>query len=277
MKILKQKKQKREKKTRRILLSYPIFLKNYRSNQKQFKHFQLYENIFLFRNKKFNVFEFNKFETILHPSKYKIASFNKKIATSKLFLRSNRLFLNFRLNFFLIKNFNRLILNQNIYNNENNSYLFGRILKQTKTYTRILLSVFGVLFIIRTRNLHQIIDKLMRNKFVLFHFKRKKKQKHSKKIHINKYFKLERGRKKLKKYILKKLGFTLISLEQNLAVFSRIHYLKLMRKNNKKIRIKIFKNKKILKFLLKNSLYLQKRKKKIVILKKKNKSKKKKK
>jgi hypothetical protein len=50
-----------------------------------------------------------------------------------------------------------------------------------------------------------------------------------------------------------------------------------MRKNNKKIRIKIFKNKKILKFLLKNSLYLQKRKKKIVILKKKNKSKKKKK
>lgn len=275
MKILKQKKNLRIKKIRRIRLSYPTFLKNYRLNQTQFKYSQLYENIFLFRNKKFNVFEFNKFETILHPAKYKVSPDDRKISTSKLFLKANHLFLNFKLNFFLIKNFNSLILSRNIYNKNNNSHLFGRILKQTKTYTRILLSVFGVLFIIRTRNLHRIIDKLMRNKFVLFHIKRNKKNK--KKIHINKYFKLEHGRKKLKKYILKKLGFTLISLEQNLAVFSRIKYLKLMRKNNKKIKLKIFKNKKILKFLLKqHSLHFQK-KKKIVILKKKNKSKKKKK
>ena len=168
MKILKQKKILRKKKIRRIRLSYPTFLKNYRLNQNQFKYSQLYENIFLFRNKKFNVFEFNKFETILHPAKYKVSPDERKISTSKLFL-------NFKLNFLLIKNFNSLILSRNIYNKNNNSYLFGRILKQTKTYTRILLSVFGVLFIIRTRNLHRIIDKLMRNKFVLFHIKRKQR------------------------------------------------------------------------------------------------------
>jgi hypothetical protein len=204
MKLLKKKKSISKKKDKSCL-SYEPFLKNYVLNQKQFKYFQLYENIFIYKNNKFNFFEFNKIKTISHPLKYKISSLNKKISSSKLFLRSNRLFLNFKFNFFLIKNFNQIFLNQSIVSKRKNSLLFGRVLKQTKTYTKILITIFGVLFIIRTRNLHRIIDKLMRNKFVFFNFKKKQK-----KIKINKYFKLEQGRKILKKYILKQLKFNII-------------------------------------------------------------------
>ena len=59
-------------------LSYKSFLKNYFLNQKQFKFPQLYENLFLYKNNKFNIFEFNKLESRSSSSKYNIPKLKKK-------------------------------------------------------------------------------------------------------------------------------------------------------------------------------------------------------
>lgn len=278
MKLKKLKKLNQNFSLKKILIK-PL-LKNNILNQKQFKFRQLFENIFLFKNKKFNVFEFNKLQTILHPAKYKISKFNKKFSSSKLFLKSNRLFLNFRLNFFIIKNFNRLKLKQ-VYNNEQqNSYVIGRIIKQKWRYTKILLSVFGVLFVINTRNLHKIIDKLMRNKFVFF--KQQRTTKRKKRIIINKYFKLNQGRKMLHKYLLKRLRFKIIPKINKNFIFSRREYLRVMRNNNKKIRIKFLKQKKnvkvkIFRYINKLKMKSLKKKKNVKKLRYKYKNKKRKK
>lgn len=242
MKLKKLKKFKKIDKKKNSLhkILYKPLLKNNILNQKQFKFHQLYENIFLFKNEKFNVLEFNKLQTILHSSKYKISKFNKKFSNCKLFLKSNRLFLNFRLNFFIIKNFNRLKLKQ--VNKTQNPHVIGRIIKQKWRYTKILLSVFGFLFVINTRNLHKTIDKLMRNKFVFFKQRQKKKR-----IIINKYFKLDQGRKMLHKYILKRLHFAIIPKLNKNFIFSRREYLRIMKNNNKKIRIEFLRQKKKLK------------------------------
>lgn len=236
---------------------YNHFLKNDYLNQKHFKYPQLYENIFLFRNKKFNIFEFNKIETLSFSIKQKVSKTNKKMASCKYFVKTDRLFLNFKLNFFLIQNFNKILLKRIFLKKNSFSYSIGRIIKQTRRYTEIVLSVFGVMFIIRTRNLHTTIDKLMRNKFVYFHFVKKKK-KDNKKVKINKFFKLEQGRRLLSKYQFKLLRFKIISLKKNIAVFSRREYLRLMKENNKKIKLNLFKKKKIYIYMLKQYfLYLK--------------------
>jgi len=247
-------------------LSYKYFLKNNLLNQKQFKFPQLYENLFLYKNNKFNFFLFNKLESISHLEKSKISKFKKKMTSCKHFLNFDRFFFNIRLNFFIIQNFNKIKLKQQLSQN-NNFYTVGRILKQTRTYTNILLSVFGIIFIIKTRNLKRVIDKLMRNKYVFFQIRRKKnkKKKERKKLKIDKYFKLEQGRKLLFKYQSRLLRFKLLSFNNNLAKFSRRQYLRLMKKNNKIIKLKLFKEKKTFSFLQKQYfLYSKKKKKKIV-------------
>jgi len=257
-------------------LSYKHFLKNYFLNQKQFKFPQLYENLFLYKNNKFNFFLFNKLESISHLEKSKISKLKKKQTSCKHFLNFDRFFFNIRLNFFIIQNFNKIKLKQQLSQN-NNFYTVGRILKQTRTYTNILLSVFGIIFIIKTRNLKRVIDKLMRNKYVFFQIRRKKNKK--KKLKIDKYFKLEQGRKLLFKYQSRLLRFKLLSYNNNSAKFSRRQYIRLMNKNNKIINLKLFKQKKTFSFLQKKYfLYLKKKKKKVIqsyMYKKKKKKKKK--
>lgn len=262
-------------------LSYKHFLKNNLLNQKQFKFPQLYENLFLYKNNKFNFFLFNKLESRSHLEKSKISKLKKKMTSCKHFLNFDRFFFNIRLNFFIIQNFNKIKLKQQFSQN-NNFYTVGRILKQTRTYTNILLSVFGIIFIIKTRNLKRVIDKLMRNKYVFFQIRRKKnkkKKKERKKLKIDKYFKLEQGRKLLFKYQSRLLRFKLLSFNNNLAKFSRRQYLRLMKKNNKIIKLKLFKKKKTFSFLQKKYfLYSKKKNKKMIqsyMYKKKKKKKKK--
>jgi hypothetical protein len=248
--------------------SYKHFLKNNLLNQKQFKIPQLYENLFLYKNNKFNFFLFNKLESKSHLEKSKISKLKKKMTNCKHFLIFDRFFFNIRLNFFIIQNFNKIKLKQQLSQN-NNFYTVGRILKQTRTYTNILLSVFGIIFIIKTRNLKRVIDKLMRNKYVFFQIRRKKnnkkKKKERKKLKIDKYFKLEQGRKLLFKYQYRLLRFKLLSFNNNSAKFSRRQYIRLMNKNNKIIKLKLLKKKKTFSFLQKKYfLYLKKNKKKIL-------------
>lgn len=189
------------------------------------------------------------------------------MTSCKHFVNFDRFFFNIRLNFFIIQNFNKIKLKQQLSQN-NNFYTVGRILKQTRTYTNILLSVFGIIFIIKTRNLKRVIDKLMRNKYVFFQIRRrkkKKKKKEIKKLKIDKYFKLEQGRKLLFKYQSRLLRFKLLSFNNNLAKFSRRHYLRLMKKNNKIIKLKLFKKKKTFSFLQKQYFLNSKKKKKKII------------
>lgn len=129
-------------------LNYYQFLNQYNFEKtNKFKHI-LFENPILIQKKKNNILNLNEKETISVP--------NNSIQNLDTLLYSiesqykNHLLFNYNFQYNLLYHFSKIFLKQKF----KNKIINGRILKNTKNKKNVLISIFGLIFYMKLKQLH---------------------------------------------------------------------------------------------------------------------------
>lgn len=216
------------------LLDYQHFLKKSSLKKKKLKLKNiLFENQILYKNRDLNIIELNNFENIYIPST--VFDF-KKIYTIDTLYENDFLF-NYKLNYNILYNFNKIMFNY--IKKKNNNIVKSKVVNGNHKKTLIIL--LGIVFSMKSINLNNLISnkkKFHINKFNKHKFKYKNFFHTLKKIRIKQI---------IKTYKLRYLNFK-IEKNKNKDIFSRVSYLeeitKYLRIKNSKKRMLLERNKK---------------------------------
>ena len=152
-----------------ILLSYQDFLKNnyLKKNKYKLKN-NLFENNILLKKNGLNLIELNQNENIFIPH------LNQKNNSSIIYTiqtqYESHLLFDYKLNYNLLYNYNKILLKKNL--KENKNQIKVRIIGGNKK--GILIAIFGLIFIIKPKQLHKnkrifYGSKLKSTKIILFY------------------------------------------------------------------------------------------------------------
>ena len=220
------------------ILNYQSFLKqNPLKNKFNLKN-TLFENKILYTNLNLEsyVIEFNNYENIYLP--FTLIKIDEISTIQSKY--ENVLFFNYDLAYNILYHFNKIMF-QNILKNKNNK-IKGRILSGNKKNKKIFISILGLIFYMKPRNLNNFLNYKKQNYF----------NKYNKKTF---YKKKKNTIKLINCYRLRYLNFKLVNNINNLKKLelSRIAYIQNILKNkkikkNKKTKKRFF----LEKYMLKN-------------------------
>lgn len=216
------------------LLDYQHFLKKGSLKKKKLKLKNiLFENQILYKNRDLNIIELNNFENIYIPSTVVDL---KKIYTIDTLYENDFLF-NYKLNYNILYNFNKIMFNY--IKKKNNNIIKSKVVNGNHKETLIIL--LGIVFSMKSINLNNLISN--KKKFYINKFN-KRKFKHKNFFHT---FKKIRIKQIIKAYKLRYLNFK-IEKNKNKDIFSRVSYLEEITKylRTKYLRIKNLKKRMLL-------------------------------
>lgn len=229
-------------------LNYQHFLKNNSLKKRKFKLKNiLFENQILYKNQDLNIIELKNSENIQIP--LTVLDF-KPIYTIKT-LYENQILFNYNLNYNILYNFNRIMVNYII--KKKNNRVKGRVM--TGNSKKTIVSFLGFTFPMKSINLNNLIYNKKN-----FYTKKNKKKKFKYKNFFNNFKKIKVN-KIIRSYKLRYLNF---KIERNKNIISRISYIddliKYLRIKNLKKRMILERKKKQKKSVLSRKGYAKKQK-----------------
>lgn len=186
------------------LLNYEHFLKNNSLKKKKIKlNHMIFENPILFKHQDLNIIEFNDYKNIAIP--LTVLDFNSinTIETSY----KNQLLFSYNLNYKILDTFWKMMFNNT--RKYDNDITEGRILKSDNN--KVLLSILGNIFFIKSKNLHNIINRVLIDS--------KSKKKRFNKFNRRNILKIKKNAKIRK--LIKKYQFKIIKLKINNNIYKK--------------------------------------------------------
>ncbi len=204
------------------LLDYQHFLKKNSLKKKKLKLKNiLFENQILYKNRDLNIIELNNFENIYIPST--VFDLNKIYTIDILY--ENHFLFNYKLNYNILYNFNKILFN---YKKKNNNIVKSKVVNGN--YKKTLIILLGIVFSMKSINLNNLINNKKK-----FHINKFNKQKFKYKNFFHTLKKI-RIKQIIKTYKLRYLNFK-IEKNKTKDIFSRVSYLEEI---TKYLRVKYF-------------------------------------
>jgi len=139
------------------VLNYEHFLKNNSLKKKKLKLKNiLFENPILYKNQDLNIIELNNYENIEIP--FTVLDFKNINTIEKTY--NNQLLFNYNLNYNILYNFNKIIVN--FIKQKNNDKIKGKVIKGNRK--KISIAIFGFIFKMKSVNLNNSIRNIIYNK-----------------------------------------------------------------------------------------------------------------